>query len=69
MAVLLPDVETAIEAIQTGGQSYTLEGFTYNAASLSALIELRDRLRREDTRSTGRRPVIRGVKLGSAFYG
>lgn len=68
MAVILVDVETAITAIQEGGQSYTLEGFTYSAANLSALIELRDRLRREDSRSTGQRPMMRAVKFGSASY-
>jgi len=69
MEVNLVDVESAIAQIQEGGQSVTLDGFTYSAASLAALASLRDTLKAEELRSTGARPVFRRFKLSNAAYG
>lgn len=68
MAVTVAAAETAITAIQDGGQSFTLDGVTYSQANLSALIELRDRLLRETERSSGARPVFRAVNFGEMGY-
>jgi len=69
MAVNLVDVESAITAIQEGGQGFTLDGFTYTAGNLDALRKLRDTLKREESRETGARPLFRRFKLTGASYG
>lgn len=69
MAVNLVDVETAITAIQEGGQSFTLDGFTYTAGSLESLRKLRDTLRGEEMRSNGARPLFRRFKFTASAYG
>lgn len=68
MAVTVAAAETAITAIQDGGQSFTLDGVTYTMANLAALIDLRDRLKRETERSAGSRPVFRAMDFGSMGY-
>jgi len=68
MAVTLTDVETAISAIQSGGQSFTLDGIAYTAANLAALVALRDRLKRESGISSGTRPTFRGCNIGLMGY-
>lgn len=68
MAVTLTDVETAISAIHTGGQSVTVDGLTYTQASLSQLVELRKQLLDESDRSDGTRPVFRGFKMNGMAY-
>lgn len=68
MAVNLTDVDAAITAIQEGGQSVTLDGFTYSAGSLQALTDLRARLQLEEGRTDGSRPLFRRFKLGAASY-
>ena len=47
MALTLETVEKAIESIQSGGQSFTVDGVTYTQASLGTLIELRKQLKTE----------------------
>jgi len=68
MALTLADVETAISNIETGGQSVTVDGFTYNAGNLDVLIKLRDKLRAESGRSNGTRPLFRRFNFGGAAY-
>jgi hypothetical protein len=51
----------------TGGQSVTLNGMSYTAANLNALIELRSQLKTETDRTT--RPTIRAFNFGGAAYG
>lgn len=63
MAVTVAAVETAIDALQAGAQSFTVDGVTYTRASLGALLELRKRLQDESLRSAGTRPVIRGIQF------
>jgi len=47
MALTLTAVETAIEALMSGGQSVTVEGVMYSQASLAALVSLRKQLKTE----------------------
>ena len=68
LAVSLTDVETAISAIQTGGQSVTVDGMTYSAANLSALVALRKQLQAETERSGGTRPLFRAFKMSGMGY-
>ena len=68
MALTVAEVETAITAVQTSGQSYQLGDLTYNQANLDALLRLRTQLQAEAGRTDGTRPVIRGVKLSGMGY-
>ena len=53
MALTLASVEAAIEALMTGGQSFSIDGVSYNQANLSALIELRKQLKAEGGAGAG----------------
>lgn len=68
MALTLATVETAIEAIQTTGQSFTVDGVTYNRGSLSTLVLLRDKLAAEESSVTGQRPATRGFSFTGMGY-
>lgn len=68
MAITLTEVETAITQIQTSGQSFTVDGITYNRGNLSALIQLRDKIRNESLRTAGTRPAFRGFQFNSLGY-
>lgn len=69
MALSVTDVETAITAIESGGQSFTIPGgLTYTSANLSELIKLRDALKAETSRSDGTRPVFRGFSFTGMGY-
>jgi hypothetical protein len=68
MAVNVSTVETAIEGVQESGQTFTVDGVTYSRANLSALIELRDRLKAEASRSGGSRPLFRGINMSGMGY-
>ena len=47
MALTLATVETAIEALLTGSQSFTIDGQTYTQVALGPLMEMRKQLKRE----------------------
>lgn len=68
MAVNTTTIDAAITAIQDSGQSFTLDGMTYNRGNVSALIALRDKLQREAERSSGLRPVFRRFKMDNMGY-
>ena len=68
MAITADTIDEAITEIQDSGQSFSLDGITYTAASLSALIELRNQLRSQESRTDGTRPLMRRVKFGSIGY-
>jgi len=68
MALTLDAVNTAIERIESGSQSFTLEGMTYSKANLSALITLRDRLLAENLRTNGTRPMFRAFSFTTTGY-
>ncbi len=53
MALTLAKVETAIEALLSGGQSYSIDGMSYTQANLQALIGLRDKLKKEEAAKRG----------------
>ena len=69
MAVSLTDVESAISAIQSGSQSFTVDGVSYTKANVNALIQLRTKLQREAERSGGSRPVMRAFNFTGMGYG
>ena len=63
----LAQVNTAIETILSGGQSFSVDGVTYTQASLGALNAMREKLMTETGRST--RPVFRAMSFRSMGYG
>ena len=68
MAVSLTDVETAIDKIQSGAQSFSVAGMTYSAADLATLIKLRETLKAETARTGGTRPIVRGFNFTAMGY-
>jgi hypothetical protein len=68
MAVTVESVDAAICSIQENGQSFTLDGVTYNAATLSTLYQYRDTLLNQEARASGARPVFRAVNLSGMGY-
>jgi len=69
MALTKATVETAINTILSGGQSFTIDGVTFNQASLATLYDLRDKLDQEELRTAGSRPVFRAFNFGTMGYG
>ena len=67
MALTVAEVETAIQAIETGGQNVTMDGMSYSAANLKTLIELRDKLQLATDRASTR-PVFRAFKVSGMGY-
>ena len=63
----LAQVNTAIEAILTGGQSHAVDGVSYTAANLATLEAMRDKLMAETGRAT--RPLFRAFRASSMGYG
>jgi hypothetical protein len=63
----LAQVNTAIEAILSDGQSHSIDGVTYSAANLGTLTALRDKLMAETARTT--RPMFRAFGFRSMGYG
>jgi hypothetical protein len=63
----LAQVNTAIEAILTGGQSYTIDGVSYSAGNLGTLRELRAEMMAQTSRAT--RPLFRAFRATSMGYG
>lgn len=68
MAVTVESIDAAICSIQENGQSFTLDGVTYNAATLSTLYDYRDKLQDEEARSSGARPLFRAVNMSGMGY-
>ena len=68
MAVTVESIDAAITSIQENGQSFTLDGVTYNAATLSTLYDYRQQLQNEARRTDGTRTLIRGFSFNSMGY-
>ena len=68
MAVTTTTIDAAITGINDSGQSFTIDGMTYNRGNLDALIRLRQMVRDESARSVGTRPTFRAFNMGSASY-
>lgn len=64
----LTEVETAIQSVQTDGQTVVLDGVSFSRANLSALVDLRERMLRKQERSSSQRPLFRGFKLDGMGY-
>jgi len=68
MSLSISEIETAITAVQDSGQSCTFDGILYSRANLSALIQLRDKLKGETDRTAGSRPTFRGFQFNTLGY-
>ena len=68
MSVSLSTIETAINTIQTTGQSVSVEGMSYTAANINDLIELRKTLQNEEMRSNTSRPTFRKFSFTNMGY-
>jgi hypothetical protein len=68
MALTLAEVETAIAAIESGGQSFSVAGMSATAADLSTLMELRDKLKNETDRASTTRPTMRAFSFTGMGY-
>lgn len=64
----LAEVNASIAAIQTGGQSFGLGDMNQTQASLSALIDLREKLQNEALRTAGTRPTFRAFNMSGMGY-
>lgn len=62
-AITASEIDTAIQAIASKGQSFSLNGLTYTRANLGDLLRLRDQLKAEESRSGGTRPLFRGFSF------
>ena len=62
----LAQVNTALETILTGGQTFTDDGVTYTQASLGALQALRTEMMAQTARTT--RPLFRAFRASSMGY-
>ena len=67
MALTLATVETAIETLLSGGQSFSVDGMTFTYASLGTLQSLRAELMAKTSRAT--RPLFRAFRGTSMGYG
>jgi hypothetical protein len=63
----LAQVNTAIETILTGGQSFTVDNMTHTAANLGTLQALRTEMMAQTSRAT--RPLFRAFRGTSMGYG
>jgi hypothetical protein len=63
----LAQVNTAIETILTGGQSFSVDGVTYSQANLGTLQALRAEMMAQTSRAT--RPLFRAFRANSMGYG
>ena len=61
----LTAANTAIDTIESGGQSYTIGDVTYTRGSINALYRRAAMLEKEIDRLIGARPVALGVSFGS----
>lgn len=64
----LTEVEAAIQAIQTNGQTVSIGDIQYSGANLQALINLREKMVRKNERSSNVRPVFRGFNISGMGY-
>jgi hypothetical protein len=63
----LAQVNTAIETILTGGQSFSVDGVMYTQANLGTLQALRAELMAQTSRTT--RPLFRAMNFRQMGYG
>ena len=68
MAVTVASIDAAITAISDNGQSFTIDGVTYNAANLKTLWQMRENITEEAARASGARPTMRGIRLSGMGY-
>jgi DUF1009 family protein len=66
MALTVAEIDTAITAILTNGQTVSVDGMSYSAANLASLHKLRDQIQAEERQS--KRPTARGFNFRSMGY-
>ena len=64
--VTVAEIDAAIRAILTGGQSVSVDGMTYSAANLASLHKLRDQVQAEARQS--KRPTARAFNMALMGY-
>ena len=62
------EIDSAIEAVTTSGQSFVLDGIQYTAGNLKTLWQMRDDIKEETARTAGTRPTMRGFRLSGMGY-
>ncbi len=68
MALSLSTVETAINTIQTTGQSVSIEGMSYTAANIGELMDLRKTIIQETNKANTTLPAFRGFDFSNMGY-
>ena len=63
----LAEVQSAITALMTGAQSYTLDGRSVTRANLKDLVSYQEMLEKKVNNANGKRPRVASAKFGSAF--
>ena len=63
----LEAVQTAITAV-LAGQSFTLDGVTFNRANLSTLVEYETMLENKLAKENGNRPFMKSVGFSGMSY-
>jgi len=66
MAVSVEQIDAAITAVLTTGQSVSVDGMTYSKANLASLWDLRRQVAGDTSRSGGRRPIFRSFNMSGA---
>jgi hypothetical protein len=65
----LEEVQTAITAVLTGAQSYTIDGRTFTRANLDALQKREAYLMKAYKSEQGNRPVLTSMNISNMGYG
>lgn len=62
------EADAAIALVRDKGQSFSVEGISYSRANLATLIDLRERLLKEEHSSIETRPAMRGFGFSNMGY-
>jgi len=62
------EINTAITAINESGQSFVVDGVQYSAGNLKTLYQMYQDALEQEARTSGARPMMRGVKLSAMGY-
>ena len=68
MALTVATIDAVIEDIANNGQSTTQDGTTYTNADLGKLTDIRNELQLEEGRTSGTRPLLRGMAFNNMGY-
>lgn len=61
-------IQDAILALASGEcTSFNVDGTSYTVSNLTELMNMRDNIKKDLSRSSGRRPFIKRVKFGGGY--